>query len=110
MLPDELILLICLYLSTFDVINGFNDLNIRLNETIIDYRREIKLIGIKYGQFDQYCNMLLKSSLGFKIRSLNISNNRPVKEQITYFAKQICPFNKKLPNLERLRLVGITSE
>jgi hypothetical protein len=108
MLPDELLLLICSYLSAFDVLQAFNDLNVRLNGAISEYRNHIDLTRVRYGQFNQYCDMLLRSSLGLQVQSLKLSNNKPVMRQIKFFAKQVWPLDQKLPNLECLTLLGIT--
>jgi len=100
--PDELLLLICSYLSAFDVRRAFNDLNVRLNCTIINYRRHMDLTRVKYDQFNQCCEMLLRSNFGLQVRSLNLSNKNPVVGQLALFAEQVWLLNEKLPNLERL--------
>lgn len=76
-LPDEIILKICHYLSWFDVINAFYNLNSRLNRTIHEY-----LIYATIGndcclkRFRYECSFLLHHQLSLFsfIRSLTISN------------------------------------
>jgi hypothetical protein len=103
-LPDELLLIICSYLNAYDVLQAFNDLNSRLNNTISDYRTKINLtrMTMTYLQFNQYCHMLLRPSLGLQIRSLVLSNDRNSIDQITLFTQRVWPLHEKLPNLERL--------
>ena len=110
LLPDELLLLIYSYLNTFDILRAFNDLNTRFHRTTDIFRKTIDFTRVRYGQVAQYCEILLRPSLGLYVRTLNLSNNRPVKEQITSFAKQVWPFSEKLPNVEHLTFLGMTSQ
>jgi hypothetical protein len=107
-LPDELLLLISSYLSAFDVLQSFNDLNTRLNTTINAYRRHIDLSRVRYGQFNHYCRMLNQSSFGSGVHSLILSN-LTIPCQIEFFIERVWPIDEKLPNLERLALDGIYS-
>lgn len=42
-LPDELLILICRYLNTIEILNGFNGLNSRLSKTISEFSKTIDL-------------------------------------------------------------------
>ncbi|CAF1211884.1 unnamed protein product [Adineta steineri] len=103
-LPDELLLIICSYLSSFHIIKAFNDLNYRLNCTINQYRQNIDLRGLNLRQFYFFCKMI-RSSFGNKVNSIILSNAAPSVRQLTLFRKQIEPFIQLLPNLQRLTLI-----
>lgn len=107
-LPDELLLLVSSYLSAFDVLQSFYDLNTRLNTTISAYRRHIDLGRVRYGQFNHYCRMLNQSSFGFGVHSLVLSNSM-IPCQIKLFIERVWPLDEKLPNLECLTLHDIHS-
>ena len=50
-LPDEILIEICIYLNTIDVINAFGQLNSRLERTISQYRRDADLHHLTFSQF-----------------------------------------------------------
>jgi hypothetical protein len=103
-LPDELILIICSYLTPFHIIKAFNDLNSRLNSTISQYQQNIDLHGLNLHQFYFFCKTI-RVSFGNKVRSIILSNAAPSVRQLTLFRKQIEPFAQLLTNLERLTLI-----
>jgi hypothetical protein len=103
-LPDEILLIICSYLSSYHTIKAFNDLNSRLNCTISQYRQNIDLRCLNLRQFYYFCKMI-RSSFGPKVRSIILSNTAPSVRQLILFRKQIEPFLQNLPNLERLILI-----
>jgi hypothetical protein len=104
MLPDEVILIVCSYLSQFDILQALNDLNYRLNCTISDYRKHLHLTKISIDQFNSVCQMLLQSSLGMTMRSIVLSNEKLVLKQLLLFEKQMRPVELNLPNLEALTI------
>ena len=108
-LPDELLLFICSYLKPLDVLQAFSDLNTRLNCAISHYRKCLNLTRISYGQFNKYCDMLLQTTLGSQVQSLKLSNHNPVVQQVSLFARRMCPLNQTLPSIEFLILNGITT-
>jgi hypothetical protein len=104
MLSDEVILIICSYLSQSDILQAFNDLNYRLNCTISDYRKHMDLTKAGVDQFMNFCQMLLRSTLGVTMRSVVLSNKKPVVKQVSFFEKQMHPVELNLPYLESLTL------
>jgi hypothetical protein len=105
-LPDELLLLICSYLTEFDVLQAFNDLNLRLNYTISGYRKHMNLTRVRYGQFSRCCDMLRQSSLGSQVQSLTLSNYQLKIDRMGSVAKEVWPWDQKLPNLNSLTLLN----
>ncbi|CAF0923834.1 unnamed protein product [Rotaria sordida] len=103
-LPDEILLIICSYLSPFHIIKIFNDLNYRLNCTISQYRQNIDLRFLNIRQFYFFCKMI-RFNFGNNVRSIILSNAAPAVRQLILFRKQIEPFTHILPNLERLTLI-----
>mgnify|MGYP001089560100 CR=1 FL=1 len=103
-LPDELILIICSYLTPYEILKAFNDLNTRLNSTISQYRQTIDLRELNLRQFHFFCKMI-RFSFGRKVRSLTLSNSAPSVRQLIYFRKQIESFAEIFSNLERLILI-----
>ena len=103
-LPDEILLIICSYLSRYDIIKTFNDLNTRLNCTINEYRENLDFRELNFRQFHFYCKSI-RTSFGRKVRSLILSNAAPSVRQLILFRKQIQSFGEILPNLERLILI-----
>jgi hypothetical protein len=102
-LPDELLLIICSYLSPYHIIKAFNDLNSRLNSTISEYRQNVDFRDLNLRQFYFFCKMI-RYSFGDKVRSITLSNAAPSVRQLILFRKQIEQFTQILPNLERLIL------
>jgi len=103
-LPDELLLIICSYLSPYHIIKGFNDLNYRLNCTINQYRENVDLRELTLRQFNFFCKMI-RDSFGNKVHSIILSNAAPSVRQLILFRKQIEPFGEILLNLKRLILI-----
>jgi hypothetical protein len=103
-LPDELLLIICSYLSSYHILKAFNDLNYRLNSTISQYRQNIDLRELTLRQFNLFCKMI-RFSFGDQVRSIILSNAAPSVRQLILFRKQIEPFGQILSNLERLTLI-----
>lgn len=103
-LPDELLLMICSYLTPYEILKSFNDLNHRLNCTIRQYRRDLDFRSLTLRQFHSFCKFL-RHSFGDDVRSLILSNGVPSVRQLVLFRKQIEPFEQVLPNLERLTII-----
>ncbi|CAF0717920.1 unnamed protein product [Adineta steineri] len=106
-LPDELILLICRYLSSSDIIYSLFNLNSRLNRTIFIYRQHVILRLTSYNQFEYLClNVLPK--IGSTIRSLTINTNWTdliAKRFYFYFGERM---KEIFPNIEHLTLVAFS--
>ena len=107
-LPDEIILNICHYLSWFDIIIAFYNLNTRLNRTIGGYLKHVSIgNNCQLKQFQHGCSFLLchQSSLFFHIQTLTISNRgSPLAGK--YFLSHI-PI-KNMINLKKLTLNEFT--
>ena len=109
-LPDEIILNICHYLSWFDIIIAFYNLNTRLNRTISGYFKDV-FIGnnCQLKQFQYGCYLLLshRSSLFCHIRTLTISNRgSPLAGK--YFLLHF-PIEEMI-YLEKLTLIAFTGD
>ena len=72
-LPDEILLLICRYLSSMDVLFSFYDLNSRLLQTIGGYCRHVVLAEVPFMQFKYVCTSILPK-IGANVYSLAVSN------------------------------------
>ncbi|CAF0817969.1 unnamed protein product [Adineta steineri] len=72
-LPDELLLSICRYLSSADVLFSFYGLNSRLSQTISGYYQHVVIAKLPYTQFHCICTSILPH-VGLNISSLVISN------------------------------------
>ena len=55
-LPDEILLLICGYLSQVDILDSFLNLNERLNKTIASYRQKIYFSHLSFNEFHHLIN------------------------------------------------------
>lgn len=106
-LPDEMILEICRFLSSTDVLYSLFNLNSRLNKTIFIYRRHVVLRRTSFIEFEYLClNVLPK--IGSTIRSLSINANWTdllAKRFLYYFGSKI---NEIFPNLEHLILIAFS--
>ncbi|CAF3407889.1 unnamed protein product [Rotaria socialis] len=110
-LPDEIILEICLYLRPFEIINGFGQLNTRLNRTISQFRRNADIHHLTFDQYQRWYSHLLPDTAEYIINLVLSNWNSP---------GQICRFNKStenytslynlLPNLKQLRLIDFSNE
>ncbi|UJR06820.1 hypothetical protein I4U23_011108 [Adineta vaga] len=106
-LPDEILLMIYSYLNGIEILEAFNDLNIRLNSTISNHRKHINLTRKRYGEFNRYCRMLAHTNLGLQVQTFNLSNTDSNLDLLTLFRKQVWRLDEKLPNLECLTLLDI---
>jgi hypothetical protein len=104
MLPDEIILTVCSYLRQLDILQAFNDLNIRLNCTISHYRKHMDLTQSSADQFMSFCQKLLQSTLGVAMQSVILTKRKPLVKQMSLFEKQMRPLEVNLPNLTALAL------
>ena len=73
-LPDEILLLICRYLSSTDILFSFYGLNSRLTRTTSDFYRFIVLGEVPLKTFDSICTSILPST-GLHMQSLVVSND-----------------------------------
>ena len=73
-MPDELLLLICRHLNTYEVLNSFCCLNIRLLNTINDFTKEIDLNSIPSKLIHRFLNEIFPS-ISSNVRSLIFAEN-----------------------------------
>ena len=106
--PDEILLKICRYLSWFDVIIAFHNLNSRFNQILSGYLKNVSIgndCSLKH--FQHGCSFLLgrQSSLLPLIRTLSISN-RGSPLAAKYFLSRIRM--QDMIYLEKLTLIKCT--
>jgi hypothetical protein len=108
--PDEILLKICRYLSWFDVIIAFYNLNSRFNRTLSGYLKHASIGNdCCLKDFQHGCSFLLdhQSSLFLFIRTLTISN-RGSPLAAKYFLSHI-PIQDMF-HLEKMTLVEFTGD
>lgn len=106
-LPDEILLDICRYLSSTEVLYSFYNLNTRLTRTISIYFQHVILRQTSLIQFNSICSTILPE-IGSNIRSLSVNANWTdllAKQFHFYFGFQM---KKIFPNLEHLILVAFS--
>jgi hypothetical protein len=108
--PDEILLKICRYLSWFDVIIAFYNLNSRFNRTLSGYLKHVSIGNdccLKH--FQHACSFLLdhQSSLFLLIRTFTISN-RGSPLAAKYFLSHIRI--QDMIYLEKLTLIKFTGD
>jgi hypothetical protein len=107
-LPNELLLLICRYLSSTDVLFSFYGLNCRLSQTISGYFRHVVIAKTPYMQFKSICTSILPE-IGSNIYSLVISNQwKGVLSKIflSYFGERM---SLTFPNLKYLIFISFNA-
>ena len=106
-LPDELLLLICQYLSSTEVLYSFYGLNIRLFQMISGYFQHVVIAQTPYKLFTHICASILPE-IGSNINSLVISNQWKgilSKSFLNYYDEQI---SSLFPNLKQLTFVSFS--
>jgi hypothetical protein len=92
-LPDEILIEICIYLSAFDILNAFGQLNNRLERTITQFRSDINLQYLTLNKFQQFVFHLLPYNAEYIVKlTLNT----------WYSPGEICLFNKFLTQYKSL--------
>lgn len=106
-LPDELLLSICRYLSSTEVLFSFYGLNFRLSQMISGYFQHVVIAQIPYKQFTYICNTILPE-IGSNISSLVISNQwKGILSNLftKYFGEKM---SLTFPNLRQLTFVSFS--
>ena len=110
-LPDEIILQICLYLRPWEVVDGFGQLNYRLNRTISQFRHHSDIHHLTLTQYRRWCSHLLPFTAE-SIVTLVLSNwNSP--GQIQLFNQSMTKYDSLhdfLPNIKQLRLIDFSND
>ena len=103
--PDELLLLICRYLSSTEVLFSFHGLNYRLFRMISEQFQHVVMAQIPYKRFQTICTSILPG-IGSSITSMVLSNKWKgvlSKLFVQYFGDRMCSI---FPNLEQLTLIS----
>lgn len=103
--PDELLLLMCRYLSSTEVLFSFYGLNSRLTRMISEHFGHVVMAQIPYKRFQTICSAILPD-IGSIITSMVLSNKWKgvlSKMFIGYFGDRMSSI---FPNLERLILIS----
>lgn len=109
-LPDEIILQVCSYLCSSDVLYSFFDLNTRINTTIEGYYRYVNLLGSSYKAFHYVVSYVLPR-IGSSVRSFVLNGNwKSVLPETISTILYGTQFVEMVPNLERLILKWFTCE
>jgi hypothetical protein len=110
-LPDEIILQICLYLRPFEIIDGFGQLNWRLDRTISQFRYNSDTHHLTLTQYQRWYSHLLPYTAEY-IVNLVLSNwNSP--GQIHLFNQSTINYNslhQLFPNIRQLRLIDFCND
>ena len=61
-LPDEIILEICLYLRPIEILDGFGQLNQRLDRSISQYRRHLDIHHLSLNEYRRWYSHLLPNT------------------------------------------------
>jgi hypothetical protein len=108
-LPDEILLLICRYLSSIDILVAFHGQNTRFSKTFSGYSRYVSLNQVSYKQLPYICSSILPK-IGSNIHSLIVSdkwNGFLSKVFIDYFGERMSSI---FPHLERLTFIAFTTK
>lgn len=110
-LPDEIILQICLYLRPFEIIDGFGQLNYRLDRTISQFRHNSDTHHLTLTQYRRWYSQLLPYTAEY-IVNLVLSNwNSP--GQIHLFnqsTKNYDSLYELFPNIKQVRLIDFSND
>ena len=110
MLPDEILLAICRYLTGSDVLYSFYNLNTRLNVTLTGYCRYLDLSGVTYPRFDYVvCHILPR--IASSVRSFVFHGAREKllsARALNFFYDS--PMSFTFPQLRRITLESFSGE
>ena len=87
-LPDEILLFICRYLSSYHIIYAFYtpfEPEQRLHSMILDYRTKIKIDGIKKNEYNYLSKLFSDSEAPLRPKSLILNNERVTCLTYYYF-------------------------
>ncbi|CAF4210320.1 unnamed protein product [Rotaria sp. Silwood2] len=110
-LPDEILIEICIYLNTIDIINAFGQLNNRLERTIRQFRCDINLQYLTLNQFQRCCCHLLPLNANYIVKLTLNTWYSP--GEISLFNKSIAKYNSLhdfLPSLKQLWLINFSNQ
>lgn len=110
-LPDEIIIEICIYLSTFDVINAFGQVNTRLERTITEFRRDINLQYLTLSKFQRCCSHILPQNAQYIVKLTLNTWYSPGETSL--FSELIAPYislHDFLPALKQIWLINFSNQ
>ncbi|CAF0784101.1 unnamed protein product [Adineta ricciae] len=110
-LPDEILLEICIYLTTVDIINAFGRSNSRLERTITQFRHDINLQQLTLKQFQHFCYHVIPSYADCIVK-LTI-NTWYAPGEIALFNRFIAPYkslHEFLPSLKQIWLINFSNK
>ncbi|CAF5087551.1 unnamed protein product, partial [Rotaria sp. Silwood1] len=87
-LPDEILLFICRYLSSYDILYAFYTPSTpeqRLHRMILDYRTKIKIDGIKNNEYNYLSKLFSHSQTPLRPKSLAVNNEHVTCLTYYYF-------------------------
>ena len=110
LLPDEIILHICQYLRSADILYSLHNLNSRLNVTITGYCRHINLMTVSYKQFEYAVSQVLPQ-IGSFVRTFVLNGNwETIMSNVLSTMLFISPLSTLFPQLQRLIIKWFNSE
>jgi hypothetical protein len=110
-LPDEIILQICLYLRPFEIIDGFGQLNWRLDRTISQFRYNSDIHHLTLTQYQRWYSHLLPYTAEYIINLVLSNWNSP--GQIRLFNQSTINYHslqQLFPNIKQLRLIDFNND
>lgn len=109
-LPDEVILHVCQYLRSSDVLFSFFNLNTRLNTTITGYCHYVNLMVVSHRQFDYVVSYILPN-IGYLVRSFVLNLNwQTIMSSKGYAVLFKTQMSIIFPQLKSLTLKSFTTE
>ena len=108
-LPDEILLEVCKYLHTSDILYSFMGLNDRLTQMIAQYRHHLSFYKTTITKFDHLCTQILPQ-IGWQIHSLFIDCCYSVLQDrlfLEYFQEKM---SIVFPNLQRISLISYSHD
>ena len=110
LLPDEIILHICQYLRSADILYSLYNLNSRLNVTITGYCRHINLMTVSYKQFE-YAVAQVLPQIGSFVRTFVLNGNwETIMNNELSTMLFISPLSTLFPQLQRLIIKWFNSK
>ena len=110
-LPDEIILQICLYLRSFEIVDGLGRLNWRLDRTISQFRCNSDTHHLTLTQYQRWYSHILPHTAEY-IVNLVLSNwNSP--GQIQLFNQSTAKYHslhELFPSIKQLRLIDFSND
>ena len=108
-LSDEILLIICRYLSSIDILYSLYGLNSRLDGTISEVYRHLVLENVPYLRLTYICSSIIPH-IGYNIRSLTVSDRATEKLSNIFLQHFYRRIPSIFPQLRCLTLVHVTTD